>query len=276
MVCYHPIRCYRVKSGRTANGKWPITFNLSNGYSDMPVDIPCGQCIGCRLERSRQWAVRCMHEATLYTDNCFLTLTYNNDNLPANGSLVKRDLTLFFKRLRKRYGAGVRYYACGEYGEQYCRPHFHVCLFNLDFSDKKFLMCNHGYNLFRSPSLEELWPYGFSTIGAVTFESAAYVARYIMKKQLGKGASDYYSNLGLVPEYTVMSRRPGIATGWFEKYRNEVFPRDEIVVRKVLCKPPRFYDNMFDLTNHDDMLKIKARRKALAISRSADNDTLRS
>lgn len=272
MPCYHPIRAYRSKSGRNENGKWPIVFNLREGYLDMPVDIPCGQCIGCRLERSRQWAIRCMHEASLYNDNCFLTLTYNDDNLPANGSLVKRDLTLFFKRLRKRYGKGIRYYACGEYGELYNRPHFHVCLFNKDFKDKYFWIRNHGYNLYRSPILEELWPYGYITIGAVTFESAAYVARYIMKKQLGKGASDYYASLGLVPEYTVMSRRPGIATGWFEKYAKEVYPRDEVVIRKVLCKPPRFYDQKFDLTNHEDMVKIKARRKKLALTHADDND----
>jgi len=270
MVCYHPITAYRSATGRSSNGKWPIVFNPAHGFTDMPVTIPCGQCIGCRLERSRQWAIRCVHEASLHSSNCFLTLTYSDEHLKSN-SLIKRDLTLFFKRLRKVYGNGIRYYACGEYGDLYSRPHFHVCLFGLDFADKKFYSLNHGFPLFNSESLFSIWTYGYSTIGAVTFESAAYVARYIMKKQLGKGAKDYYSSKGLVPEYTVMSRRPGIARDWFLKYSSDVYPADEVVLRGMKLRPPRFYDLIYDLQSPTIFAKIKARRVKRALA-STDND----
>ena len=272
--CYHPIRAWRAKSGRNPlTGKWPITFSLNEGYSDLPVMVPCGQCIGCRLERSRQWAIRCMHESSLYLRNCFITLTYNNAHLPSGSTLVKRDLTLFFKRLRKEYGNGIRYYACGEYGSLYSRPHYHACIFNHDFPDKYFWMANGSYNIFRSPTLERLWPFGFSSIGAVTFDSAAYVARYILKKQLGKGAADFYSSIGRVPEYTVMSRRPGIAHDWFELYHDDVYPSDEVIVKNHKVKPPRYYDNLFDIQDHEGFSRIKARRRgAAAHSEMSDID----
>jgi len=120
--------------------------------------LPCGRCIGCRLERSRQWAVRMMHEASLHQDNCFITLTYDNEHLPKNASLVKRDFQLFMKRLRKAYPAvRIRFFHCGEYGEQYGRPHYHAILFGFDFPDKYFLGKRNQFPVWRSASLERLW-----------------------------------------------------------------------------------------------------------------------
>ena len=151
--------------------------------------VPCGQCIGCRLERSRQWAIRCVHEASLHTDNCFITLTYSPDCLPSDGSLNHDDFQKFFKRLRKHIAPKkIRYYMCGEYGEdlqqpsKLGRPHFHACLFGLDFDDKQLYIVRDDVKLYTSATLEKIWGKGFVTIGDVTFESAAYVARYIAKK----------------------------------------------------------------------------------------------
>lgn len=279
MTCYSPLNGYRSRD-KNPSGKRSIVFTLSQGFKDMPVTLPCGQCIGCRLERSRQWAIRCMHEASLHDRNCFITLTYAPEHLPPDGSLVKRDFQLFMKKLRKRYGPNIRYYMCGEYGEKNARPHYHACLFNFDFRDKILWKTVRGNRLFNSPSLQELWPQGFSTIGDVTFESAAYVARYITKKQTGRDALDHYTkydkNTGeifaeLLPEYTNMSLRPGIAAGWLEKYRDDVYPKDEVILREKRVKPPRFYDKIFDQYDPAQFKKIKAKRVRLAKEKEANN-----
>ena len=138
MPCYNPLKGYRSRT-LNASGKRSIVFNLREGYVDQPIEVPCGQCIGCRLERSRQWAVRCVHEASLYKNNCFVTLTYSDDKLPSDGSLHFDHFQKFMKRLRRFYDdSRIRFFHCGEYGEQYSRPHYHCCLFNFDFVDKKF------------------------------------------------------------------------------------------------------------------------------------------
>lgn len=248
MPCYYPLRGWYSKV-RNASGKRSIVFQRSGAISNREVALPCGVCIGCRLEHSRQWAMRCMHEAQMHDDNCFLTLTYDDDHLPAYRSLVKRDFQLFMKRLRKRYGSGVRFYGCGEYGDQMGRPHYHICLFGLDFSDKSLWKTVNGNKIYISDSLSELWPFGFSVIGNLTFESAAYVARYCLKKRKGKDWRSHYERIdadtgecvNLEPEFALMSRRPGIGTSWYEKYNSEVFPLDRVVVNAREVKPPKFY-----------------------------------
>lgn len=258
MVCYRPITGYRSRE-LTANGKRSIVFNPRDGYVDLPVTIPCGQCIGCRLERSRQWAMRCVNEASLYNDNCFITLTYNDDNLPADLSLDKTHFQKFMKRLRKKYGNNIRYLHCGEYGTLNARPHYHACIFNFDFPDKKLWSVRSGVSLYRSDSLEQLWPYGFATVGEVTFESAAYVARYVLKKVTGDAAEDHYN--GRQPEYITMSRRPGIGREWLTKYVDDVYNNDKLVIRNdLICRPPKYYDYIYDNFLGGDIQKIKLNR----------------
>lgn len=268
MSCDFPLKGYRTPVD-PASGKSLITFNpLKALNSTNPLTIPCGRCGGCKLERSRQWAVRCMHEAELYEDNCFITLTFSNDFLPWNYSIDVRDWQLFMKRLRKFYEPKkIRFYACGEYGDTNLRPHYHALLFNHDFNDKVFYGYNkRGDKLFTSPSLSKIWPYGLATLGAVTFESAAYVARYVMKKQTGENAGPIYlrqhplSGLwhNVTPEFCLMSRRPGIAAGWIEKFQSDVYPSDNIISRGMKMKPPRFYDNK---QPEEALNKLKRRRK---------------
>ncbi len=278
MACFHPLKGYR---GRiNSNGKRPIVFNPSQGYVDLPVLVPCGQCIGCRLESSRQWAIRCLHEASLHERNSFVTLTYNDDNLPEDRSLSIRHLQLFMKRLRKQYGAGIRFYACGEYGEKLGRPHYHLCLFNFEPPDKKLHKQINGKNLYTSKSLDQIWGKGFTLTGDVTFQSAAYVARYIMKKINGSEATLHYETVdsetgeiqNIKPEFTTMSRRPGIGTNWLRKFSTDVYPDDFIVVNGKKMRPPRFYDKQFEITNQDDFLLLKRRRTRAAIKHS-DNNT---
>lgn len=250
---------------------------------DDPLNLPCGRCIGCRLERSRQWAVRCVHEASLYERNCFITLTYAPEHLPADGSLNKSHFQKFMKRLRKKYGAGVRYFHCGEYGEKNRRPHYHACLFNFDFPDRELWSVRDGVRLDVSQALQELWPFGFSTVGDVTFESAAYVARYITKKITGDMADKHYTVPVLAsdghwrgeiqtlsPEYCTMSRRPGIGRGWLNKYTGDVYPHDRVVLYKadgsvLLGPPPKYYDSVFELANPQKMEEVKEARKLRAV-----------
>lgn len=267
MPCYRPITAYRSRSGRDPRtGNWPVVFNIKDGYQDLTVTVPCGQCIGCRLERSRQWAIRCLHESSEYNDNCFLTLTYNDDNLPAGGSLNKRDIQLFFKRLRKRFGEGIRYFQCGEYGSLFFRPHHHAIVFNFDFPDKKLWTVRDGVKLYRSAILESLWPHGFCTIGDVTFESAAYVARYILKKITGPRAEGHYGDR--LPEFITMSRRPGVGFAWYQRHKGTIYDHDQVFVRPgVVAKPPKYYDRLYDLTDHDSFVRIKLRRRTAAKER---------
>lgn len=247
VACFHPQPAYRSTSGDV--------FFVERGHvakeGYTPLELPCGQCIGCRLERSRQWAIRCMHEKQLHERACFLTLTYKVDPV----SLQYRDFQLFMKRLRARLkGAKLRFFMCGEYGERFSRPHFHCCLYGWDFPDRQVF--SQGQNpLYRSALLEECWPHGFASIGELTFESAAYVARYVMKKVTGPNAREHYGEIGTdpntgevllrQPEFTHMSLKPGIGAGWLDKFASDVYPHGKVVVNGVECKPPRYYDVRF-------------------------------
>lgn len=273
---------YRSKE-KTEKGKRKIVFNHKFGYIDQPVTIPCGQCIGCRLERSRQWAIRCVHEASLHEDNCFITLTYNNENLPKDGSLQLSDFQKFMKRLRKHfYGTTIRFFHCGEYGAKFARPHYHACIFGLDFQDKQFLKTVNGNHYYTSPTLHNLWSKGFHTIGDVSFESAAYVARYITKKITGKAAVEYYETgeicettgeiFSRKPEYTTMSRRPGIGKKWFDKYMADVFPGDFVLLKDKKLKPPKYYDKLYEIECPGDFKKLKYQRD-LQTKENQDNNT---
>lgn len=259
-----------------------MVFNRSSALQpDDPIHLPCGQCIGCRLERSRQWAVRCLHEASLYDNNCFITLTYNDKHLPPDRSLDVSVFQKFMKRLRFKYSdQTIRFFHCGEYGELNGRPHYHACIFNFDFPDKEVWKISNGHRLYVSKSLEELWEFGFSTIGDVTFESAAYVARYIMKKITGDAAEAHYERIdpttGLVtrlkPEYTTMSRRPGIGKGFFDQFSTDFYPHDYVVVNGVKVRPPKYYDGLLELTRPYEFDAIKERREVNSFLH-VDNNT---
>jgi hypothetical protein len=234
-----------------------------------------------------------MHEASLYKNNCFITLTYSDDHVPENGSLRYEDFQKFMKRLRKRYSGvepsaspdspdkyPIRFYMCGEYGENFGRPHFHACLFNFDFRDKKYWSTSpSGSRIYRSEFLEDLWPFGFSSIGDVNFQSAAYVARYIMKKVTGKMAREYYDQvdfetgevLSRVPEFNKMSLKPGIGADWFKRFHTDVYPHDHVVVNGRTSKPPRFYDGQLEKMFPDLYDDVKHARFREAMLHLEDN-----
>lgn len=285
MACYHPLTAL-VTGVRADNGKKSLkVISKADSCYQHPlseyIKLPCGNCIGCREDRAKTWAIRCVHEASLYEKNCFITLTYDNANLPKDGSLVKSHFQLFMKRLRKRYGNGIRYYQCGEYGEQFSRPHYHACLFNFDFPlkskenpDGKYLWKEtRGGSLFLCEALEKLWPYGFVSCGAVTFDSAAYVARYIVKKINGDLAPGHYQ--GRQPEYTTMSRRPGIAKDWFKKYKESdvalAYREGFITMNGKTYKIPKFYDLNYEITDPLLFKSVKETRQKKA-KENPDNE----
>ena len=261
MPCFHPLSAWRDRFKA-------ITFNSREAVG-FGFPLPCGQCRGCRLERSRQWAMRCVHEASLYEENCFITLTYSDEWLPSDGSLNKKHFQDFMKRLRSRFvGRRIRFFHAGEYGSRYRRPHYHACLFNFDFEDKKLFKRDNGVSLYTSDVLDSVWKFGFCSVGSLTFESAAYVARYIMKKVTGDAAAEHYLGCDdftgelteLAPEYTTMSRRPGIGREWYERFAGDVFPGDDVVLRGRRMRPPRFYDCLYEAENPEDFARIKADR----------------
>jgi len=274
MACFHPMRGWRSKQVNES-GKRSLVFKQKlSAEGFLEVVIPCGQCYGCRLERSRQWAVRLMHEASLYDENCYLTLTYDDDHLPSDNSLHVEHYQKFMKRLRKKYAPkSIRFFHCGEYGDDNARPHYHAIIFNHDFTDKIHERNSQsGEKLYTSEELSELWTDGFSTIGNVTFESCAYVARYIMKKRLGIDAELHYQ--GLKPEYITMSRRPGIAKQWFDQWKDDVYPLDSVIINGKECKPPLFYDKQLEKEDPCLLKKLKSDR-LLNMKPYADHLTLR-
>jgi hypothetical protein len=202
MACFHPILGMRSRT-MSANGKYPIVFDHREGYTDLPVEVPCGQCIGCRIDRSRSWAIRCVHESLMHERNCFITLTYDDVHLPEDGSVHLEDFQLFMKRLRKKYGCSIRFFHCGEYGEKLSRPHYHAILFGFDFEDKESFRRNKGSNYFISQSLASLWPFGFHVIADCNFSTIYYTTKYCLKKVVGKRADEHYQ--GRKPEYVTMS-----------------------------------------------------------------------
>lgn len=277
MACYYPVKGYRSLE-KTKNGKRKIVFNPKHGYVDLPITVPCMKCVGCRIDHTRDWAIRCVHEASLYENNCFITLTYRDKDLPLDGSLNLIHFQKFMKKYRKKFGSKIRFYHCGEYGPKLGRPHYHACIFNHTFEDKQFFKTLNGQDLYTSPSLEKLWPHGFSTIGDLTFESAAYVARYIMKKISGEKAQQHYETVNchtgeisqLTPEYTTMSRMPGIGHDWFIQYSGDIYPKDFVTHKGKKYKPPKYYDTLHAETHSEQMEEIKGKRKQKANQQKED------
>lgn len=249
MACFYPLFAYKALVPNAETGKRAIVFNPSKALIEgSSFKLPCGQCQGCRLDKAQDWATRCGHEAQMHASNCFVTLTFDDQNVPQDYSVRKRDFQLFMMKIRK-LRSGVRFFGCGEYGDEGLRPHYHALLFNFDFADKKFWSKRDDYRVYKSELLEDLWPFGLSEIGSVTPQSGGYVARYCLKKYTGDKADDHYSRVspidGVVhrvqPEFALMSRRPGVGSSWFDKFSTDAFPSDFVVVDGRKVRPPAYY-----------------------------------
>ena len=260
MTCTKPLLVY--KSARSKKVLFNKPFPFAKGFN-----VPCGQCSGCRKTKARQWAVRMVHEAQMHEDNCFITLTFNDMvlNDRDQSSINVKDFQLFMKKLRNSTFKKIRYYHCGEYGKKRGRPHYHAILFGYDFPDRTlFSVDKSGNKLFVSAKLQSLWPYGWSSIGDVTFASAQYVAKYCTKIITGDLAEDHYKTVNgkpVTPEYCTMSRKPGIGYTFYKKFRSDIYPHDfcEIDGKKIL--PPRYYDEL--LKGEDPILYEEIKQKRL-------------
>lgn len=282
MPCYKPLRGYYDPFAKTKNGKPVIVFTPRGNDNVRQVELPCGSCYGCLLERSRQWAVRIMHEASLYENNAFVTLTYDDSQLPNNNALAPRDTQLFLKKLRRQFNQKIRFFLCGEYGPKTLRPHYHAVLFNTSFNDALPYSRNEtGSILYSSQQLNKIWGKGNCLIGEVTNESAAYVAAYCLKKSDHKAKALYErldsttgEILSVPPEFTRMSRRPGIAADWLRLYHGDVLAGDHVITNGNSRKPPRFYDKQLEKTHPEKLAAIKERRIAAGLA-NKDNSTIK-
>lgn len=285
MPCFKPIKGYRAPNGR-------VTFNRKNSTGAL-AEVPCGQCIGCRLDYSQSWAIRCLHEASLYDDNSFLTLTYNDESLPPYGSLNPEHFTLFMKRFRAEIEPlKIKFYMCGEYGELR-RPHYHALIFGYEFPDKTLWSFGQQKNpLYRSAQLERLWPHGFGSIGELNHKTAGYVARYTIKKLRGPALSvrDPETDLlpyqvvdlatgqvvDLHPEYGRMSRggskkgSHGIGYEWYQKFKTDVFPDDFVIHNGKKVKTPNYYRTLLATEDPDLADELRSIRVAAAATHKVD------
>lgn len=289
MPCYFPLSAMQPLN---PPGSRPIFIDkIKQSTLDLtkykPLNLPCGQCIGCRLEYSRQWAIRMQHEASTFEQNCFLTLTYDDDHLPTeNGKavLVKTHLQNFMKYLRRDYGEGIRFYGAGEYGltcykcglsSLLCtcrsflpdlgRSHYHVCLFNHRFTDETVVgLSATGFPVLESPSLNRLWGKGITATSDFTFETAAYCARYVTKKITGDKAAQHYESRPR--EFAIMSRRPGLGRRWYDMYAESVYQNDMIVIRNnLITRPPKYYDYLYEQSAPLDLEVLRERRQQYAL-----------
>lgn len=283
MPCFHPLKAYRSRE-ILESGKRALTFNGKQAQSiDFhALELPCGKCIGCRVDRSRAWAVRCMHEAQMHQDNCFITLTYDDEHLPEDYSVSLDAYQKFLKRLRESVPQTIRFFGCAEYGDENLRPHYHFLIFGYRPTDLTLHSRKKNIPLYTSSSLQQLWKNGFSTVGNLTYQSAAYCARYVFKKIGGDLAPLHYERVHpltgsicqVKPEFATMSRRQGIGSTWLAQYEADTYGGFVVVDGKRHPIPP-FYIKRLEEARQ---LEQKRRSASHARKHKADStpDRLRS
>lgn len=271
-MCISPLDGW-YSNERNANGKRSIVFDIRSAYIDRPVTVPCGRCIECRLRRKRAWALRCEHEASLHDENCWLTLTYEDKHLPDNGSLRKSDLQGFLKRVRayetidavkeRRSERRFKFFACGEYGGRFDRPHYHVMLFGFDFRDKVTTTKRNEYQQFESESLDKRWGKGFAEIGTPSVDGYGYLAKYVTKRDRALEAE--LTAFGFEPEFLIMSRGgrmgKGLAYDWWKQYGDEVLEHDSCIMKGREVSVPAYYDALNEVSEPEKVKKVKAKRR---------------
>lgn len=263
MACFKPVHGF-IKLG----GGFTTSAQYSHGIR---MTVPCGRCIGCRIDHARGWAIRMMDESRFHEDLSFITLTYSQENLPPDHGLRLRDSQLFLKRLRKAHGK-FRYFLCGEYGGETLRPHYHAIMFGYRPDDLRIHLPGDDHDTYTSASLEAIWGLGFVTVGEVTPETCAYVARYVTKKITGAPSEAHYERMHLStgelvrvsPEFATMSRRPGIGRAHAESYRQQLIDHDHVIHKGHPVPKPKYYDKVLAETHEPVVLSQKEARKQRA------------
>lgn len=299
MSCYHPLKRFILPSGdgkvvsSSCNclirdgSKWIGSVLDLSPSADVITEfqyIPCGQCIGCRLDYSRTWASRMCLEASSHEHNWFVTLTYDDEHLPPPvggyvdsstgeyvdncfSSLSKRDVQLFVKRLRKNTGQQIRYYLAGEYGDQSFRPHYHLILFGLDLDDLQLQKRSSlGFCYYVSDIIRKAWPFGNHVVCDFCWETAAYTARYVVKKLKGRDVT-FYNDFAIEPPFVLMSLKPGIGRDYYDRNKDYIYRFGGFYLDNcpgIKIKPPRYFDRLFDLEEPETMEEVKRRRKIIS------------
>jgi hypothetical protein len=279
MSCLGPLTAYYSKDVNPS-GKRSLVFKKEDSFSGVPVMVACQRCVNCRIQRAAAGAIRCVHESKSHPINSFVTLTYSDANLPADGGLHHEDFQLFMKRTRDwwsrncgNYDPRFKMVMCGEYGETTARPHYHALLFGCDFSDRRFFSkTKAGGRLDTSQILTDLWGLGHCTVGDVEYESARYVCGYVLKKQTGPKAADYY--MGRRPDYIVWGN--GIGADYFAKFGPANYSQDFVVIGGKRMRIPRYYDTKFELIDPVKFASVKRSRRAKAASKADDLSNRRS
>ena len=317
MSCYRPLWGYAYPIDHPKYGQYkilPVTrnncdlqreinsqgkvwsFDRDTGLVYDLIRIPCGKCIGCKLDYAREWSARIVMESLDYPDrSLFVTLTYDDDHLPCyiedskqlyhgvdlakrygvirGATLFKKDVQDWLKRLRftvfynydECNRLPIRYYLAGEYGSKGHRPHYHVCLFGLPNDLVQEGVSKLGDPLFQSQLINETWSQGFTVVGRLNASTASYTARYTLKKAQGQDDS-YNDALGIEREFVCMSRRPGIGLNFYNKNKDEIYKSDEIILPAIskdksnIVRPPRYFDILYSIEDPKRMAKIKSDR----------------
>lgn len=275
MACYKPIVAWKPADGG------PLVFAEKKNHRE--IKIACGQCIGCRIRKREAWALRCYCESKMYPpdQNHFVTLTYDDEHLPVDGSLNYRHFQLFMHKMRKKFGK-FRFFMCGEYGDESERPHYHALFFGLSVPD--LVKCNSMYastDIFTSECVSRLWGKGGVSFGSVTYASARYCAVYTCKKVTGDLADSHYERVSrstgeisqLAPEFAHMSLKPGIGMPWLEKYWPDIYLRGNngLPVDGKMKPIPRYFDVMMEKIAPDVLDQHSYRRYLEAVERYEDN-----
>lgn len=278
MPCYRPVDAWMPLGGGQ------IVFREIG--DSRQIKVPCNQCIGCRIDRREEWAIRNYCESKMHQHSWFITPTYDEEHLPLHGSLVPSHLSDFVRALRRKTRLGkLRFFGVGEYGDTFGRPHYHLLVYGPDIPDLRKVNSIHAKkDVFGSEIVSSAWGKGGVAVQRMTLGAARYCAGYVFKKMTGKAADEHYSRVDpvtgelvkLVPEFSRMSRKPGIGFAYLEGYWRDIFlsGNDNIVVNGRPCRVPGFFvDRMDDILSSDSLLmdEYDHRRQKAAIDRSDDS-----
>jgi hypothetical protein len=266
MTCTSPRLAYK-----KTNGQFTMTPIGDTAAIAKSVAVPCGQCMSCRITHTRAWATRMVHEAYMYKGpSSFITLTYDDENLPSDGSLQPDHVQKFMKLLRKKIAPlKIRVYYVGEYGENTNRAHYHLILFGYMPEDRKpFSKGSKGDQLYTSEILSSIWKKGFVTIGEFNSTTAEYCAKYVTKAPIGKKAKENFAytdpQTGEVikrhPPFQRASNRPGLGTSFYEKHKDQMYALDFTVIDHVERPLPKAYDRKWQKENPLEFKLLKKKR----------------
>lgn len=303
MVCFNPKKAWQLNrsnldvSPQIFAKQKKITFKRPTKpeiYTE--IEIPCGYCLGCRLDHANEWALRIALECKSHKNNCFITLTYDNQNLPINKNhitLKKKDFQDFIKRLRAAINpVKISYFGCGEYGPQTHRSHGHFIIMGWKPDDLKQIQASKTNNaMFTSEKLEKIWGKGFVSVEDVNYNVACYVARYVQKKSgllptkkkltgktelttkidprngleyldiINKTEMSKFDNYGREKEFILMSKAPAIGLNYWLDNKEKILRNKGIFIKiddKLKLKPiPRYFLKKLKEEDYEKLFRYK-------------------